>query len=42
VRVVVRIEVRYWVLWTVEVTVNGTKTTVVSTGTVLVDVEVLV
>jgi hypothetical protein len=42
VTVVVRIEVRYWVLWTIEVTVKGTKTTVVRVGIVLVDVDVLV
>jgi len=40
VTVVVRIEVRSWVLWAVEVMVNGTKATVV--GTVLVEVCVLV
>jgi hypothetical protein len=39
---VVRTEVRKWVLWAVEVIVNGTKTTVVTVGIVLVDVVVLV
>jgi hypothetical protein len=42
VTVVVRVEDRYWVLWTVEVTVDGTNTTVVSVGIVLVEVSVLV
>jgi hypothetical protein len=41
VRVVVRIDVRYWVLWTVEVTEDGTRTTVVRVGIVLVEVSVL-
>lgn len=36
----VRIEVRYCVLWAVEVTVDGTKTTVVGTTIVLVEVSV--
>jgi hypothetical protein len=39
---VVRVEVRNWVLWTVEVTVDGTRTTVVSVGILLVEVSVLV
>jgi hypothetical protein len=39
---VVRNEVRYCVLWAVEVTVNGTRTTVVRVKTVLVEVDVLV
>jgi hypothetical protein len=34
---VVRIDVRYWVLWTVEVMVDGIKTTVVGTTIVLVE-----
>jgi hypothetical protein len=42
VTVVVRIDVRYWMLWTIEVTVNGTKATVVTVGIVLVKVDVLV
>jgi len=42
VTVVVRIEVRFWVLWAVEVMVNGTKATVVRAGIVLVEVYVLV
>jgi hypothetical protein len=42
VRVVVRIEVRNWVLWAVEVIVSGTKATVVKVGIVLVVVVVLV
>jgi hypothetical protein len=39
-KVVVRNDVRYWVLWTVEVIVNGSRATVV--GIVLVKVCVLV
>jgi hypothetical protein len=42
VTVVVRIEVRYWMLCIVEVTVNGTNTTVATVGIVLVVVDVLV
>jgi hypothetical protein len=42
VRVVVRVEVRNWVLWSVEIIVSGTKTTVVTVGIVLVEVVVLV
>jgi hypothetical protein len=42
VTVVVRIEVRSWVLWTVEVTEDGTRTTVVRVGIMLVEVSVLV
>jgi hypothetical protein len=38
VTVVVRTDVRYWTLWIVEVTVSGTKTTVVTVGIVLVEV----
>ena len=37
--VVVRIEVRSWVLWTVEVTEDGTRTTVVRVGIVFVEVS---
>jgi hypothetical protein len=36
--VAVAVEVWYSVLWTVEVTVNGTKATVVTVGIVLVKV----
>jgi hypothetical protein len=39
---VVRNEVRNWVLWAVEVIVSGAKTTVVTVGIVLVEVDVLV
>jgi hypothetical protein len=39
---VVTIELRRCVLWTVEVAVNGTKTMVVGTNIVLVEVPVLV
>jgi hypothetical protein len=39
---VVRTEVRNWVPWSVEVIVNGTNTTVVTVGIVLVVVVVLV
>jgi hypothetical protein len=42
VAVVVRVDVSNCVLWTVDVTVNGTNTTVVRVGIVLVEVEVLV
>jgi hypothetical protein len=42
VTVVVEVEVRYWVLSMVEVAVNGTKTMVVGTNIVLVEVSVLV
>ena len=40
--VVVRIDVKYWMLWTTDVIVNGTNTTVVTVGIVLVTVDVLV
>jgi hypothetical protein len=39
---VLRIEVRYSMLCTIEVMVNGSKAKVVTVGTVLVDVVVLV
>jgi hypothetical protein len=42
VTVVVRVENRYCVAWTVEVAVVGTNTTVVTVGIVLVEVSVLV